>query len=46
MEREPNEQFDGPFLVRKPTKKECDTQGSVVVFESKNFLVWIDCVVD
>jgi hypothetical protein len=46
MERDPNEQFDGPFNVRKPTKKECDVQGSVVVFEAKNFIVWIDCVVD
>lgn len=36
----------GPFEMRKPTKKECDTQGSVVVFESRPYIVWIDCVVD
>jgi hypothetical protein len=46
MEKDPHEQFDGPFNIRKPTKKECDAQGSVVVFESRNYIVWIDCVVD
>lgn len=46
MEKTPNENFDGPFQVHKPTKSQCDSQGSVVVFESRNFLVWIDCVVD
>lgn len=46
MEKEHNVVFEGPFEVHKPTKKDCDNQGSVVVFESRNFIVWIDCVVD
>jgi hypothetical protein len=46
METYPAEHFDGPFHVHKPTKKECDAQGSVLVFESKSFIVWIDCVVE
>lgn len=46
MQTFPNEQFDGPFEVHKPTKKQCDAQGSVVVFQSKSFIVWIDCIVD
>ncbi len=41
-----DEQFDGPFLTHKPTKKECDNQGSVVVFESRDLIVWIDAVVE
>lgn len=37
---------EGPTHVHKPTKKECDERGSAVVFESVNFIVWIDCVVE
>jgi hypothetical protein len=33
------------FRSNKPTKKECDEQGSVVVFESRDYIVWIDAVV-
>lgn len=40
------EHYDGPFNTRNPTKKDCDIAGSVVVFESRNFIVWIDCVVE
>ncbi len=39
------EGFQGPFESRKPTKKDCDVQGSAVVFESREYIVWIDCVV-
>lgn len=38
--------YDGPFQIHTPTKKQCDNQGSVVVFESRSFIVWIDCVVE
>lgn len=34
------------FEVHTPTKKQCEERGSVVVFESAEFLVWIDCVVE
>jgi hypothetical protein len=40
------EEHDGPFQVHTPTKKMCDNQGSVVVFESRGMIVWIDCVVE
>lgn len=40
------EEHGGPFQMRKPTKKECDVQGSVTVFESRAYVVWIDCVVE
>ncbi len=40
------ENFDGPFTSRIPTKKDCDGAGSVVVFQSRDFIVWIDCVVE
>jgi hypothetical protein len=33
------------FRSAKPTKKECDDQGSVVVFESRDYIVWIDAVI-
>ena len=46
LETQPQEQFDGPFETHKPTKKQCDSQGSVVVFESKAYIVWIDCVLE
>ena len=46
LETFPAENFDEPFNVYKPTKKECDNQGSVIVFESKSFIVWVDCVVE
>lgn len=39
-------EYDGPFLSHKPTKKECDNQGSVVVFENRQLIVWIDAVVE
>ena len=35
-----------PFQSHTPTKKECDQQGSVVVFENSQLVVWIDCVVE
>lgn len=41
-----NEVYDGPFLSHKPTKKDCDNQGSVVIFESRQLIVWIDAVVE
>ena len=41
-----NVETQGPFEMRKPAKKDCDTQGSSVVFESGAYIVWIDCVVD
>ncbi len=41
-----DERYDGPFKSHNPTKKECDTQGSVVVFESPAYIVWIDCVIE
>lgn len=46
LELQPPEQFDGPFQTHKPTKKQCDTQGSVIVFESRSYIVWIDCVIE
>jgi hypothetical protein len=36
----------GPIELKRPTKKQCDAQGSVVFFESRQYIVWIDCVVD
>lgn len=36
----------GLFQTHSPTKKMCDQQGSVVVFESRGRIVWIDCVVE
>lgn len=35
-----------PFKSSSPTKKECDNQGSVVVFENSQYIVWIDCVLE
>ena len=35
-----------PFKSYTPTKKECDNQGTVVVFENSQYIVWIDCVVE
>lgn len=46
LEAQPAEGFDGPFEVHKPTKKECDNQGSAVVFASRDYIVWIDCIVE
>ena len=43
---EQNEQGHHPFLTHTPTKKNCDTQGSVVVFESPQLIVWIDAVIE
>jgi hypothetical protein len=36
----------GQFEVKHPTKKQCDEQGSVTVFESRGYIVWIDCVIE
>lgn len=36
----------GHFETRNPTKKQCDDQGSVTVFESRGYIVWIDCVIE
>ena len=36
----------GHFEIRNPTKKQCDEQGSVTIFESRGFIVWIDCVIE
>ena len=36
----------GIFEVYSPTKRQCDTQGSVKVFECRDRIVWIDCVVE
>ncbi len=41
-----DERYDGPFKHYSPTKKECDAQGSVLVFESSSYIVWIDAVVE
>ncbi len=41
-----DERYDGPFKQHNPTKAACDTQGSVLVFESPAYIVWIDCVVE
>lgn len=35
-----------PFQTHKPAKKDCDVQGSVVVFESPQLIVWIDAVIE
>ena len=35
-----------PFQSHSPSKKECDQQGSVVVFENPQYIVWIDCVIE
>lgn len=40
------EHHDGPFLSHKPSKKDADNQGSVVVFESRQLIVWIDAVIE
>ena len=37
---------NAPLQIHTPTKRECDTQGSVIVFESPSYIVWIDCVVE
>jgi hypothetical protein len=39
-----NEAYDGPFELKKPTKQDCDNQGSVVVFRSERYWIWIDFV--
>lgn len=39
-----NEQYDGPFELHRPSKQECDNQGSAVVFRSERYWVWIDQV--
>lgn len=41
-----NETEIHPFNSFSPTKKECDNQGSVVVFENQHYVVWIDCVIE
>lgn len=38
--------IDFNFEVNQPIKRACDEQGSVVVFRSPEYLIWIDCVVD
>jgi hypothetical protein len=35
-----------PFQSNTPSKKDCDNQGSVVVFENRSVIIWIDCVVE
>lgn len=40
------EEQSQPFQTYSPSKKMCDTQGSVVVFESRGLIVWIDCVIE
>lgn len=35
-----------PFKAYSPSKRECDNQGSVVVFENSQYIVWIDCVIE
>ena len=40
------ENYDGPFQIHKPTKKDCDSAGSVVIFESRQLIVWIDSVIE
>jgi len=37
---------NSPFKMNTPSKKDCDNQGSVVVFESASYIVWIDVVVE
>jgi hypothetical protein len=41
-----HEEVVGHFQTKTPTKKQCDEQGSVIVFESREYIVWIDCVVE
>lgn len=41
-----NDGHDGPFQMHTPTKKNCDAQGSVIVFESAAYIVWIDAIVE
>jgi hypothetical protein len=36
----------GLFEARNPTKKQCDDQGCAVVFESRGYVIWIDCVIE
>ncbi len=36
----------GHFENHTPTKKNCDNQGSVVVFECRGYIIWIDCVIE
>ena len=40
------EEYESPFEVHTPTKKTCDERGSVVVFESRGMIIWIDCVIE
>jgi hypothetical protein len=40
------EQFTEPFEMRKPAKRDCDAAGSVVIFQSREYIVWIDCILD
>jgi hypothetical protein len=40
------EELEGPFEMHTPTKKTCDERGSVVIFESRGLIVWIDCVIE
>lgn len=41
-----HENYDGPFDVHTPSKKQCDDAGSVVVFRSPSCIIWIDRVVE
>lgn len=36
----------GHFETKNPTKKQCDDQGCATVFESRGYVVWIDCVIE
>jgi hypothetical protein len=38
--------IDQHFEIYRPTKRDCDERGSVVVFRGSEYLIWIDCVVD
>ena len=39
------ERYDGPFEAYNPQKKECDAQGSSVVFKSPTMIIWIDAII-
>jgi hypothetical protein len=41
-----DEAYDGPYETYSPSKKECDERGSVVIFRSREMVVWIDCVIE
>lgn len=41
-----DEEHEGPFESYKPTKQNCDSAGSVIVFRSRQFILWIDCIVE